>query len=571
MLNGWTGTSLDINLTTGAIEKKERSSDLNGNFLGGRGTNSKILWDRVAPESTPFSSDNLLVFGAGVLTGTLAPGANRTAVSTRSPVINLQTWSLMGGFWAPELKYAGYDEVIISGKSPTSIYLWINDDKVEIRDARHLWGKDTQETRRIIQDELKNNNVQILCIGPAGENKVYAASIEQGSGTSASRAGVGAIMGDKNLKAIAVHGTKDVNIAKPSEFIELCGHILKRTEKLSDFASNYPHHNVPGQVNNSYSGNWGELPSPWPDVGDVLADFLERYGTNPPTCYNCQIRCKSASLPDGEQVFVKCSSWTIFMNACKIRDFTFSLKCHNLCDRYGLDHKSTANIIAFAIDIYEKGILTKEETGGMHLEWGNADLAFTLIRNIARREGIGDVLANGVYEAARVIGRGAENHAYHVKKLEIKPSNLYVPERAYTTALSDRADRIKMLGEFGHRLKDSKEHNEAYIKSGFFPYPKEFQKYLEDPYDWSGADYERQAQFISYDADKITLSDCAGLCKYWTGHWRYAPIQGGDIANLISYATGMDLDEGEAIKIAKRVGNLIKAYNFMVGLRREDD
>jgi benzoyl-CoA reductase subunit BamB len=190
------------------------------------GTNAKILWDRVPPEVEPFSPDNLLIFSAGLLCGTPATGCNRTIVSTISPQTQLMAFSMMGGFWAPELKYAGYDKVVLRGKSPELVYLWIHNDKVELRDASHLRGKGADRDGGADPQELKEPKAQVAAIGLAGENRVYFASIEQGR-SSASRGGIGAVMGDKGLKAIAVRGTKDINVARPAQFMELCNEVLE--------------------------------------------------------------------------------------------------------------------------------------------------------------------------------------------------------------------------------------------------------------------------------------------------------------------------------------------------------
>jgi benzoyl-CoA reductase subunit BamB len=220
-----TGYNLEVDLTRGNIERiatDPRDTEL---YLGGLGTNAKILWDRVPPEVDAFSPDNLLIFAAGLLCGTPATGCNRTIVTTISPQTLLMAFSMMGGFWAPELKLAGYDKVIFRGKSPNLVYLWINNDKVEIRDASHLQGKGAIETAEIIRQELNEPRAQVAAIGLAGENRVFYASIEQGR-SSASRGGIGAVMGDKGLKAIAVRGTGDVYVAQPEEFLELCNEVL---------------------------------------------------------------------------------------------------------------------------------------------------------------------------------------------------------------------------------------------------------------------------------------------------------------------------------------------------------
>ena len=228
-----TGFNLEIDLTRGSIERVETDPRDTELYLGGLGTNAKILWDRVPPEVEPFSPDNLLIFAAGLLCGTPATGCNRTIVSTISPQTELMAFSMMGGFWAPELKYAGYDKVIFRGKSPELVYLWINNDKVEIRDASHLKGKGAVETEELIRQELNEPKAQVAAIGLAGENRVYFASIEQGR-SSASRGGIGAVMGDKGLKAIAVRGTRDINVARPAEFMELCSEVLEYIKWRND-------------------------------------------------------------------------------------------------------------------------------------------------------------------------------------------------------------------------------------------------------------------------------------------------------------------------------------------------
>ncbi len=221
-----TGFNLEIDLSRGNVERVETDPRWTELYLGGLGTNAKILWDRVRPETDPFSPDNLLIFATGLLCGTPAPGANRTIVTTYSPQTLLMGYSMMGGFWGPELKYAGYDKIILRGKSPSLVYLWINNDKVEIRDASHLQGKGAVETERLIREELKEPRAQVAAIGLAGENRVFTASIEQGR-SSASRLGIGAVMGDKRVKAIAVRGTKDINLAQPARMYELCNDVLK--------------------------------------------------------------------------------------------------------------------------------------------------------------------------------------------------------------------------------------------------------------------------------------------------------------------------------------------------------
>src|SRR4030065_1454941 len=243
-----TGFNLEIDLTRGSIERVGTDPRVTELHLGGQGTAGKILWDRVPPKVEPFSPDNLLIFSAGILHSTPVPGPNRTTADTFSPQTNLYAHSLFGGFFGPELKYAGYDKIVIRGKSPSLVYLWVNNDKVEIRDAGHLQGKGALETGALIQKELKEPKAQVAAIGLAGENRVYMSTNEHDN-SSASR-GVGVIMGDKGLKAIAVRGTKDIHLARPAELFEICNRMHKEIYD-NPYCGDYVHgDDEEGDVNN---------------------------------------------------------------------------------------------------------------------------------------------------------------------------------------------------------------------------------------------------------------------------------------------------------------------------------
>jgi aldehyde:ferredoxin oxidoreductase len=304
-----------------------------------------------------------------------------------------------------------------------------------------------------------------------------------------------------------------------------------------------------------------------------LTDFENKHKERITTCYNCGLGCKfRLSLPGGASTFVKCQSYFNFMFACQIQDLKFSLNCYHLCERYGMDVISTANLVGFAIDIYQKGILSKKDTEGMHLEWGNEKVAFSLIEKIAQREGIGEILANGVYEASRIIGSGAEEHAYHLKKLESIPYGMYRPYAALRSSVADKPDATRAEGYLAQEyLGASKKWKKEFIKSGYFSYPKELEKLFMDDFVGLERDYETIVPFTSYDADKNCIADCTGICIFWTGFWCYNPINLDDHISLVSYATGLDLDLNKTMSIAKRIGALTRAYNVITGIRRKND
>ncbi|MFZ3373459.1 MAG: aldehyde ferredoxin oxidoreductase N-terminal domain-containing protein, partial [Desulfitobacteriaceae bacterium] len=290
-----TGYNLEIDLSRGNIERVETDPKLTELHLGGQGTSAKILWDRVPPEVEAFSPENLLIFSSGLLHGTPVPGANRTVVNTISPQTNLYSHSIFGGFFGPELKHAGYDTIVFRGKSPNLVYLWISNDKVEIRDASHLQGKGALETAEILKAELKDSKVQVAAIGLAGENRVYMASIEHAN-SSASR-GVGAVMGDKKLKAIVVRGTKDINVARPAELWEICnrqyediyenphcGDVLLREDDESFHLNNFAWGNARVRKKNYWNK---EIEEQWKATSDKAR--IRWTG-----CYNCSKDCHQA-------------------------------------------------------------------------------------------------------------------------------------------------------------------------------------------------------------------------------------------------------------------------------------
>ncbi len=357
-----TGFNLEVDLSRGNIERVATDPKLTELYLGGQGTAGKILWDRVGPEVDPFSPDNLLIISAGLLLSTPVPGANRTAVNTISPQTGLYSHSLFGGFFGPELKHAGYDKIIFRGKSPELVYLYINNDTVELRDATHLQGKGALETGAQIKEEIKEPNAQVAAIGLAGENRVYMATIEHAN-SSASR-GVGVIMGDKKLKAIVVRGTKDVHVARPAELFEICNPMYQSIYDNPDCGDVLAHEDDESwHVNNFAWGNararnkgfWNEeVEAEWKKVTESVR--LRWTG-----CYNCPKDCHQAIKYPGRQTyFQKCySKLTYCMAAYDDLDFNYDIL--GVTQEYGLDGFSTPQVLAFGIELYNAGILTDED------------------------------------------------------------------------------------------------------------------------------------------------------------------------------------------------------------------
>ena len=590
-----TGVNLEIDLSRGNIERVETDPRLTELHLGGLGTNSRILWDRVPPEVEPFSSDNLLIFSSGLLSGTPAPGANRTIVSTFSPQTLLMAYSIMGGFWAPELKFAGYDKVIIRGKSPNLVYLWINNDKVEIRDASHLRGKGALETIELITEELKEPKAQGIAIGLAGENKVYFASIETTRG-SASRLGMGAVMGDKNLKAIVVRGTKDIFIARPVEFMELCHEVLENIQyrmnnPLKGIPPIFARVGYPGDLDiadeaqSATNFAWGNARHTGTDfwnkeVEEKWKEINERVRKRLVSCYNCPAKCAAfISYPKYPNYILKCfTKLTYAMAAMSDLDFSFRINAYT--HEYGVDAYTTPQVIAFAIELYEAGILTAQDMPGFPSK--NEERFFWLLDKIVRREGIGDVLANGVYRAARQIGKGAEAYDHNtIKKHEQLPIKLGMlnPISFLMLATGEKINITQIEGQIP-RAPLAQEEKEEFVKDWVQVPDKYAEKFKQFILDWEPCgehafphypSVETTCELVDWLETMHYIDDATGICAGLSSFSLKPPYHIHNLPRIISSATGMDINEDKLWEIARGNRNLLRAINVRRGLRRKDE
>ncbi|MDP6632306.1 MAG: aldehyde ferredoxin oxidoreductase N-terminal domain-containing protein [Dehalococcoidales bacterium] len=588
-----TGYNLEIDLNRGNIVRVATDPKLTGLYLGGLGTNAKILWDRVPADTDPFSPDNLLIFGTGLLCGTPAPGANRTIVSTFSPQTSLMAYSMMGGFWAPELKFAGYDKLILSGKSPDLIYIWINNDKVEIRDASHLKGKGSQETAELIREELKEPKAQLATIGLAGENKVSFASIEQGR-SSASRLGIGAVMGDKGVKAIAVRGTKGVNTARPAEFFKMCQEVLEYIE----WRGENPIKGVPPilaglgspQEMAIYDEEWHTTSFTWGNARHRRKDFWtkeveeewrktqESVRTRLLSCYNCPMECGALiSYPGISKYMMKCYTKLTYTMAA-MSDLDFGFRIAQRATEYGVDGFTTPQVMAFALELYEAGILTDKDFPGMPAD--NEGRFFWLLDRIVRREGIGDVLANGVYHAARQIGNGAEEYDHNtIKKHEQLPLKLGMLNPVYFLmyATGEKINITQIEGQFPQIPLAEREDREEFVKDWFQVPDDKFKQYFLDwdPRGDNSNPYyptvEATCEIVDWQEKMHYIDDAVGVCAGLSSFPLKPPYHIHNFPALISAATGMELDEDGLTKIARRNRTLLRAVNIRRGMRRSDE
>ena len=593
MRYGEIGFDLEVDLSRGSIDRVDTDPNDTKLYLGGLGTNAKIMWDRVPAETDPFSEDNLLIFSAGLLCGTAAPGCNRTIVTTISPQTKLVAYSMMGGFWAPELKYAGYDKLIIRGKSEDLVYLWISNDKVEIRDASHLKGMGATETSEAIRKELNDQDIQVAAIGLAGENRVFYASIEQGR-SSASRGGIGAVMGDKGLKAVAVRGTKDINIADPAKYMELIDGVLKYIKWRED----HPIQGVPPILQGLGSPQemaivdeeWHTTNFTWGNSRTRRKDFWtheieqkwkesqENVRTRLISCHNCPMKCGATiSVPGLPTYMMKCYSKLTYTMAA-YSDLDFGFKIAQKATEYGLDGFSAPQAMAFGLELLEAGILTKDDFPGMPDD--NEGRFFWLIEKIVRREGIGDYLADGTYWAARRIGKGAEKYDHNtIKKHEQLPLKLGMLNPVYYLMYStgEKINITQIEGQFPQEPFATRELREEFVKDWIQVPNEKFKQYYVDwePRGEMSNPYyptvEASCEIVDWMEKMHYIDDCLGMCAGLSSFPLKPPYHIHNYPDFITAATGIKMSKDDLWQSATRTRTLMRALNVRRGMRRADD
>jgi aldehyde:ferredoxin oxidoreductase len=561
---GWMGKVLHVDLTRGKAVKLPLNWEDVKLFIGGRGLNAITLFRNLKPGVDPLSPDNVLCFATGPLTGTASPiGSGRFNVSAKSPLTGGFGDSNCGGFWAPELKYAGYDQVVVLGKAEKPVYIWIDDDEVEIRDAKHLWGLDNYETYKSILEEVGDPDVHLVSIGIAGENLVRFANILSDAYRAAGRTGMGAVMGSKNLKAIAVRGTGGVKVANPDRLLEL---IPKYIEILySDWFSKLfseqgsmclvkIYNDLGTLVTKNFQEGYFE------PIERLLGDFyVKKYEVKSRACFSCPLHCASFwEIRDGPFTGLSAPKieFGIVMNYTTrlgIPNIEVGLKCIDLLNRYGLDSISTGAVIGFAMECYTKGILTDKDTDGLRLEWGNEKVVPEIIRKIAFREGLGDILAEGSKRAAEKIGRGAEKYAIHTKGLEhieCDPRGLQAFGLGYATSTRG-ADHLRALPAFEYTISPDKAEK-------LFGTSKAADRFAT----------EGKAAMVKWFEEVRAFTDAIEACKFITRTGLIWPEVQVEVLNAV---TGLNLTAQDALIIGERIVNVEKAFNVREGMTRQDD
>ena len=551
MSSGWSGQILRVDLS-----KKEYSTEATApytSFIGGRGINVKILYDEVDPGTAPFDPENRIIFGPGVLTGTQTPTASRMTITTLCPngVIG---HSGIGGFIGAEIRHAGYDNIIVQGKADSPVYLYIHDDGVEFRDAAQVRGKDTLETQQIIKEETGDPDVKVLCIGLAGENMVSFACVRTAIQTAAGRSGMGAVMGSKNLKAIAVRGKRGIEIARLGEFLEVA---LEARKNLAEYSASKPPLGRPAS-NINYSitksgvlafGNWEDVDYDEIDTGNYARggeEYYRQYYVGRAGCFTCPIsRWQVCDNPETGLGVAKCSSLPSFTFKVWNRDYQVMTSAAHLCNNYGLDVVSTSNIIAFLMELYYLGIITEEDTDGIPMIRGDKEAIISTIHKLAKQEGFGKLFRDGVLTAARTIGKGAEEFAMQVKGLEM--GNREFRGRKGMALVQAVATKP---GGNEYPLPEATWSIGTTSKKAVYP-----------------GTYDNKALMVWDQANKYKGPDMLGICK---SPWSIT--QSLEIpAKLFSLATGVDASEDDLLFAAQRVQVLERAFDVMRGISRKDD
>lgn len=560
---GLAGKILRVDLGDGKIWTEETEKYAQ-EWIGGRTMNSFLLLDELATGVQWSDPENVLLIGVGALVGTLVPGACRTSIETVNVFNNGKGSANVGGHFGPEVKYAGFDHIVISGKSETPVYLWIHEGKAELRDATSFWGRTTFETEEILEEKHAPLRIRAASIGPAGENLVRGAGIVCDRSKVAGGSGVGCVMGDKKLKAIVACGQGgSIRVAEPDQFFKAVEVALKKV-KESPLSEMMRKITLAGRWSDPHSPNWDFLISSRNGQDDFwevekrikLADLKKgfpKYRRSVSACFMCPVGCMPFSeVLEGQFAGTRGEGfWSnTIMDAVRldITDPAGMLKAWLLANALGLDTDFATSVSAWAFECYEKRLFTEEDTGGLKLEWGNAEAFIELLNRIAYRQGIGDLLALGSKEASRKLGKGSEQFAIHVKGQDsIEPFR--VPKGwslgVCTSPVAGRHLRGTSIG--GER---------------FGPKTASFQAHM----------YEEQPRHMVWQSLTKEMEDMLGICVYvgtWSGAYALEP---SDYVALTNAAMGTNLTEEELFLIARRSYNLEKAFNTLhTDLGRKDD
>lgn len=554
---GYMGKIAEVNLTTEEITIRDFPEDIAKKYLGGSGFGAKVLYDETGPETDPLGPENPLIFAAGPVTGTRSFNSDRFEVISKSPKTGIYGEASCGGHWGSRFKKCGFDALIIRGKSPKPVYLRITEDTVEIKDAAEYWGKDTFYTHEKLKS-LEGEKSEVACIGMSGEMMLPIASIiaEGRHGRAAGRTGVGAVMGSKNLKAVTVNGDKTVEVAD-KDLILSTNKALTQSMKVdaadmrdagTTCAIDYFEEvgNLP--LKNWYQGKWEEGAHKLHGFTTVKTHRVKNYA-----CGTCPIQCgkvvhaKGGDYDGDEIAGPEYETTGLFGANCLVDNYDVIVKENEICNRYGVDTIAAANLIAFAMEAYERGMLTKEQTGGIDLRFGNGEASIKALEMLVQKKGfLGDLLHEGVKQAAEKLGGISDEFALQVKGLEL-PS--HDPRANFSLALA-----YSTSNRGACHLAFTQDYEEAHVEKLGAPATK-------------GRFSTEKAEITARMQDWACIFDSLCVCKFG----RYGGIMVEQTLAYLNAATGWDLSPEEFMKTGERIFNLKRMYNIRHGISRKDD
>lgn len=575
---GYAGKMLDVNLTNGDIKTREINPNFAKEYIGGIGFNARILYDEIPVGADPLGPDNILILSVGSLVGTPFPTASRTEASARSPLTGGFGTSNSGAFFGLRLKGAGYDAVILKGQAQNPVYLLIEEDRVEIRDASFLWGKDAWEGIDMLKE--CHYGAEVVIIGPAGENLVRFASIENGYYDGFGRTGLGAVMGSKKLKAVVVRGARPVVPKDPRALLELTAKGQKQIKSASSYQpfvsygtmnATIPYGGYNALSTHNYSRE--TLPDWKEKAGRQIVDI---YSDRHVACQSCIIACgHMAEIKEGKYSGTRVKDLEITPTVSYSANVGLSteatIKSSELCQRYGVDMASSGSVIAFAMELYQKGIITRDDIG-YELAFGDDDAAFALLRDIVLRQGIGDTLAEGVKRAAQN-WPGAEQYAMHIKGLEMP---MIDPRGRWSTWTLGMLTNVR--GGDHLRCRNPVENlryneNKYDYQRERFGFKKSMYDRLDMPEDWKSAAIDLEADTVDiasmsrWAEDLINLFNAVGVCIRPPVMEAIGPTI---LAQVYTCTTGISMSSEELMAGAERAWNLMRLFNIKHGETAED-
>jgi len=563
----WNRKIAQIDLTSNSINFKSISKSLRTQFLGGRGINMYYLYNLLPARIDPLGPDNVLLIGTGLLTGIPALGAGRCDIAAKSPLTGAVGDSNIGGFFAPELRFAGFDHLIITGKATNPCYIWINNGEIEIRDAIHLWGKDTFETQELIRADHNDEQIKSLVIGEAGENLVRYANVRTGMKNAAGRTGMGCVMGAKNLKAISARGTIDLEFTYPDQLLDYCS-----------------------QMNNMITGSrWAKAQSKWGTLiiysntnttglirtrnfqlnrlenGENLEpEVMDEYTIGMSGCYGCSVHCRHRYiLKEGPYapIFGEGPEYTslgAFGTMIDCKKMETVLVANHLVNKYGIDTLEVGGIIAWIMELYEKNLLSEKLIDGLNLSWGNEEVVYELIKRISRREGyLGNLLADGFLPSISKIGKESEYYAMQIKGM----SNLHSDERPTPSLALGIATSTR-----------GADHLRSRPAIDLYGLPEDLlEEIYGAPMSSDYTSYKGKSRMVWWQELLYAVTDSIGTCKFQTVFCAVHAPKFEEFSKLIDLATGLKISKPLLMEIGERIITVERMFNNREGFTRKDD